>query len=258
LVRGGAGQPAAAERLLADGAGLTFYVAQTADQVIDAWHLLYHAYLQAGFIKPSPARIHTVPQAIGRHTAVVLGSISGVTVSTISAIGDSSLGLPLDKEYPDELAELRANGRKLVEIGLFGDRRDITADGDRNFNAIFELMRYAVYFGYHSGATDMICGIPPRRARLYARAFGFQMIGQEKSYDAVEGNPVVLLRAEVQAVKRDHAAHKAVDYWVKNPLPPDVYEQRFDFDPRKIRDTALDRYLTEHGLPMPGGESTTG
>jgi hypothetical protein len=220
--------------------GLKFEVARNLEDILESWQLLYQSYLRAGFIKSNPYGLHTSHNAIGAHTTVIVGRRHGEVASTISAIVDTPLQLPLDSVYPDELAQLRSQGKKLVEIGLFGDDR---LDVDRSFYALFELMRYATYYAYFAGATDIICGIPPRRARLYSKAFAFKPIGSQKSYSSVEGNPVVLLISNVDEGKQNHRFHRAIDYFVKNPLDPNTFDHRFQFRPEDMENSPLDGFL---------------
>lgn len=220
--------------------GLHFSVAETLEDVTDAWHLLYHVYRRVGYIPDNPFELHTTPHAIGEQNLVVSAKIQGLTVGTISAIHDGELGLPLDAVYHKELDALRQQGRRMLEIGLFADRRQ---DIDRSFITILELMRFTFYFGYHQGTTDCICGIPPRRAKLYARAFGFEIIGEPTSYASVLDNPVVLLRSSREYITANLEKHKAMDHFAQNPIPREVFERRFRFLPPQMSGSQLEKYL---------------
>jgi len=220
-----------------------FEVARSLDDVLEAWGLLYEAYVRVGFISPNPFELHAVPQAIGPHTLVMLGHVGEGVVSTISGIVDNPRGLPLDSVYPEELDALRAQGRKLIEVGLFGDRRILTGEADRTIHAIFELMRYTYYFGAYLGATDFVCGIPPRRARLYSRAFGFRPVGEVKSYATVEDNPVQLLHAETAYARENYSRHRALAYFIENPISDSVFEGRFHFEEEQLAGSRLEGYL---------------
>ena len=223
--------------------GLDFDIARSLEDVLEAWHLLYEAYLRVGFIRANPYELHTVPQAIGPQALVILGRIDGLAVGTISAIGDGPGGLPLDSACPEELNELRAEGRKLIEIGLFGDRRDLMGEAGRTFHALFELMRHTYYFGLHLGATDFLCGIPPKRTRLYYRAFGFRPVGEVKSYATVEDNPVQLLHVEADYVREQHSQHRALGYFAQNPMPESLFDGRFRFAPEALAGSPLEGFL---------------
>ena len=223
--------------------GLTYSVAETIEEVTEAWQLLYRAYLRAGYIKTNPFGIHTVPQAVGPRAVVILGRIRGVTVSTITAMIDGPRGLPLDSVYQHELDALRARGTTLMEVGLFGDRRDIVGEqDDRTFTAVFELMRFTFSFGRGEG-VDFVCGIPPRRSRLYGRSFGFQAIGAPTTYSTVEDNPVQLMWADTAQSVANANRHRAIDYFLKNPVPAEEFARRFSFAPEAMAGSDLEQYL---------------
>ena len=219
-------------------------IACTLTEAMDGWQVLYRAYRRAGYIRPNRYEIHTVPEAIGAHTAVIVGRQGDRTVSTISSIADSSRGLPMDAVYPDELAKLRGEGRRLIEIGLFGEH-----DGECGgahplpFTSAFKLICYALYFGLHMGLTDYVCGIAPRRVKLYKRMVGFRPIGPVKRYSIVGGNPVQLMRAEaVHLVNHGHR-YRAINYFQKNPVPASAFSHRFRFRPQAVAGSWLDRFL---------------
>ena len=172
---------------------LSFDVARTIEDVAQAWQLVYRAYLRTGLIHANPTRIHTVPQAIGRNTVVVCGRVYGRIVSTLSGYVDGPQSLPLDSVYAAQLDALRAAGCRLMEVGLFADRR---LHLERSREAILELMRYVCYFGVHAGATDAVIGVHPHHAAYYTRLLGFDVSGPIRRYGAVNEAEVVLLRLD--------------------------------------------------------------
>lgn len=224
-------------------------MARTLEEATEAWQLLYMVYRRAGYIDENPFEIHTVPQAIGPHALVVMARQDGVPISTISAIGDGPLGLPLDTVYAEELRQWRKPGRYLLEIGLLGDWRDSTENAS---SPVFELMRWAFHFGLAQGVTDYLCGIPPRRARLYTRLFGFQAVGELRSYSTVKDAPVVLMHADTEWSVKNCAILRAINYFMKNPLPPSTFEDRCRFDPTEMADSPIGRFLAMKSLGQDG------
>ncbi len=225
-----------------------FSVARTLGEVIEAWGLLYETYRDVNFISPNHFKVHTVPQAIGSHTAVVRCRVGRTTVGTISSICDTPLGLPLDEVYGPELEVLRGQGRRLTEIGLLAERSELLppprgGEDPSTGGLMLDLLRYAFYFAVFSNATDIVCGIPPRRARLYQRAMGFEPIGEIKSYSTVEDNPVVLLRAELRHVFRDAHLYRMTDYFARNPVRHDEFKARYLFDNHRLVQSPLAGYL---------------
>lgn len=204
---------------------LLYEVAGTREQVIEAWHLVYTRYYQSGLIPANPARIHTNAKAQGDHACVVLARHEGTVVSTLTAMLDTPRGLPLDDVYADELASLRARGCRLIEVGLFADRRKDLA---RTTDALLHLMRYAFHFGRLERATDFIVGVHPHHARFYERFFGFTQLGEQRSYATVNNNPVVLLHVPLQLAI--DLRRRAVDFALRFPLGVDAFASRHRFD----------------------------
>ena len=167
---------------------MNYKVASSFGEVLEAWCLVYRQYLAASLIGPNEFSIFTFPEYISNNTAVIIGKDGGQTVCTASAVLDSDRGLPLDNYYKNELDQLRAEGRNLIEVGLVADSRKL-----ENFSNVIELMNGIARFGVYSKHLDYVVGIHPRRVNLYNRLWGFKPFGQKKDYAALKTAPVVLL-----------------------------------------------------------------
>lgn len=229
--------------------GLTFRVAQSIDDVVSAWGMAYKAYRRRDLIESNRYRLHTAPQAVGRHSAVIIGCMNQVHVTTLTAMADEENGIPLDRIYSQELTSLRRQNRKLVEVGFFADRRD---ELGRTTEALFQLMRYAYYYGIFNGATDFVVAVFPRHAKFYTRALGFEIVGLPKHYPVVKNQTVVLLRLDVQARLQDSPLPMGLEYFSNNRIPKDSFDGRFEFAPSQIAGSPLQSYLTE--VEHVGGE----
>lgn len=207
-------------------------IARTLDEVLEAWRLVYNAYLRAGYVPPNPSRLHLSRPAIGPHSLVILGRDEGNLVNTMTAIGDGPFGLPLDSTFPDELAALHTPGRHVFEFGLL-------AQTTGSFDALSDLMRYAYYFALYQGGTDCVCGIPPERTRLYRRAFGFRPIGEPQGRTRMVDNPVQLLHTSAEYAREYFPQHRALSYILQNPLPQSAFTGRFMFELADIEGSPL-------------------
>lgn len=237
----------------AESAGLTFGVARTLGEVVDAWSLVYGAYRVAGLIPHNDHGLHTAPHAVGPHAAVIRGCIGDLTVSTLTVINDHDSSLPLDRVYHDELQALRQKGSRLLEVGLFADRRKKLS---RTAESLFQLMRYCFYFGESCGVTDYVIGVHPRHARFYARAFGFEYHGQEKTYAAVNDHPVVMLYGEIARGLSLRPLHPALDYFVRCPVDPTLFEHRYRFPSEEVAASPVGRFMDDYhrSHPMPAAD----
>jgi len=220
--------------------GLTIDVAGSIEEVVTAWRLVYKSYIRAGLIHPNTARIHTVKQAIGLNTAVICGRLGGLTISTLTSYLDGPDGLPLDSTYPDELRALRDQGKVLLELGLFADRREHL---HRSVEAMLELMRFGTYFGVHVGATHGIIGVHPRHVAFYTRLLAFDVIGPERTYSVVNERPVVLLQLDWHTKTGLAKPPRGLAHFIRNPVPGEVFERRARMDAESVADTAIERYL---------------
>ena len=215
-------------------------MAKTLPDAINAWQIVYWSYVTHGLISPNPYQIHAMPNVISNDTVVIRGRIDDLTISTVSAYLDGPAGLPLDDVYHHELSQLRARGRKLVEIGLLADRYQYPL---RAVDAILKLMGHAMYFGIHQGATDGVVGVNAHHVKYYTRLLGFDVIGPEKKYAAVNNNSVVLLRIDWYAKTAMRRQPRGMAYLTSPPTPPEVFDGRFDLCHTSISDTLLERYL---------------
>ena len=220
--------------------GLTFDVAKTTDEVVEAWGLVYQSYLHAGLIRPNQAGIHTVPQAIGPNTAVICGRLDSLVVSTLTAYLEGPEGLPLDAVYPDELRALRDDGKVLLELGLFADRREQL---QRSIEALLELMRFGTYFGVRVGATHGVIGVHPRHVDFYTRLLAFDLIGPEKTYPLVKDHPVVLLQLDWYGKTKLKAPPRGLVHFMKNPLTAEAFQNRAMFDREALAGSAIESFL---------------
>src|SRR4051812_16062646 len=223
-----------------DRSGLNFYVARTLDDVLEAWQLVYIAYRRAELIDANPYELHTMRQAVGPQTLVVTGCLGPLSVSTLSVYVDSPVGLPLDSVYKDALAKLRGEGRRLMEVGLFGDRRDHL---NRSAEGLFELMRFAYYYGVYNKVDDAVIGIHPDHAAFYARFFAFEQIGDARDYPTVKNNPVVPMRWDFQAQPKLDPLPKGLRYFAENELPERVFASRYLFDEGQVATSPIAQFL---------------
>ncbi len=222
--------------------GLCFDVAKTLEDVLDAWGLVYDAYRGLGIVPLNRFGIHTVEHATQPASAVVLGRLGSQTVSTLSIMADSDQGLPLDRVYPQPLAVMRSQGRRLMEVGLFADRRRLAA---RSAASLFELMRWGLFHSMHRGATDIIIGVHPHHAPFYQRAIAFQPFGELAAHPTVCDAPVIPMRLDLTTKLKLNPLPRGLKFFLDQPLGPEAYADRYPFDPQALADTPIEQYLRE-------------
>jgi len=221
--------------------GLNFFVAQTLEDVIEGWGVVYHAYSKAGLIDANPFELHTAREAVSPGTAVIAGCLGPLAVSTISAYVDNPGMLPLDSVYPEELTELRKCGRRFAEVGLFADRRDHL---NRSAEGLFELMRFGFYHAFHQKCDDIVIGVHPDHVPFYRRFFRFEQLGDIRSYPTVKNNPVALMRLDIHRKMALDPLPKGLAYFKEYALGPETFEGRFPFKESVVASSMLGRFLS--------------
>ncbi len=207
--------------------GLSFQVAERLDDVLAAWELVYHAYRRISLVDANEQELHTVPQAVGEHSTVIIGSLDRQVVSTLTMIHDSIRGLPLDCVYREQLDTLRGAGKRLMEVGLFADRREQMT---RSLPAVLEMMRYVFWRSQFSEHHDIVAGVHPHHAAFYQKYFGFEIAGPETVHPTVKDHAVVFLHLDLRAQLQRSPLCRGLAMYVADPLSAEVFGHRFRFD----------------------------
>jgi hypothetical protein len=196
-------------------------VASSFREILDGWRLVYQQYLKSALIEVNPFAVFTYPQYISRNSAVILGKVGNTNVCSISAVLDSKKGLPLDVYFNDELDVLRKENKKLIEIGLLANKSE-KASPFYMIELLSSIARFGVYSNFHS----YVIGVHPRRAEFFKRLFGFNQVGEAKTYQKLQGADVILLHANGEEFET--LAHKAMNaiYFDETDLK---FEDRFRF-----------------------------
>ncbi len=219
-----------------------FEVASTLDEVLSAWCLVYQVYTRSGFITPHDYGFHTSSPAIGEQAAVVRHMQGDRLIATLTAMRDAGHGLPLDELYHDELEDLRAQGRVLTEAGMLADCGDADAT---SMESIFALMSYAVAYSFVGTGTDLIIGVHPRHGRFYQRAYGFEQIGELRSYAAVNNRPCVLMRLRIETAQTRRFMPRGLAAWREQALDASDFADRYRFRVAGQQTTFFDYYLAD-------------
>lgn len=176
-----------AERL---APGLTYKIAQSQDDLHQAFKLVYKSYRRAGLVDENPSEVRLTPFHLLPSTEVFITKLRDTVVSTVSLIGDGELGLPLESIYGTNVSLIRRRGLRMAEIGSLADRRDSPVRFVETFAAMGQLLaQVAMKRGY----DGLVAAAHPKHARLYSRILPFEQIGHQVDCPYANGNPAVML-----------------------------------------------------------------
>ncbi len=182
----------------------------------NALRLVHDNYVQLGYMKPHPAGIR-----IGVHYALptarsFIALIHGVTIATVSLFIDSSLGLPLDELYGDEVGTLRVAGRKIGEVGMLADRRRTLS---RGVEVLLRLMKHVFCEARRERLDDLLITVNPKHTKFYQRLLCFEEFGAVRQYRAVGNVPAVLMRVRVSDFEPANVPNDRIRELFFSPLP---------------------------------------
>jgi hypothetical protein len=168
-------------------------IAETQNELEQAFALVYREYLREGYIKDrKKSGLHFNIHHILPETAVFILKSSTV-ISTLTHILDSKLfGLPMDYLYCKELKPLRNANRKLVELSSLATSREACGQ-----NLFLYLFREAYWYARERNVDDFCIMVNPKHVKFYEKILFFEEIGPEKYYPKV-GAPAVALRLNLE------------------------------------------------------------
>lgn len=186
---------------------------------LQSFNLLYERYLELDYIKERKSfPFHCNAQSLLPKTKKAILVRSNNVISTLDIVKDTkSGGLPMDEIYNDELNCLRAQGRKLCEVGSLANSRNVNWQ-----NTFMPLFRVVFWHALNNGMNDICIMVNPKHEAFYRSIMVFESLGKEKFYPGVNA-PAIALRMNLdnckQAVRSAYHGFSA-----ENSLYSYVYE----------------------------------
>jgi hypothetical protein len=183
-----------------------------------AFRLLAANYRARGYDVPGSLPYRFTPYHALPDTLIAVAKDGDRVVATLSLIADTTLlGLPLEKIYPAEVAQLRRQGRHLAEGTSLADT-DLTL---REFVRVFRtLIRLAMQYHVSRGGDSWVIAVHPRHRCFYHKAYGFVPLGPCRAYPDVHDHPAEAYVLDIESMKtRVPKVHSEV---FGEPLPSDV------------------------------------
>lgn len=94
--------------------GVVLKQADTQEEISQALHIVYEAYLELGYIDPHPDQMRFNKFLALPTTVFLVAKLNEEVIGTMAIVADSALGLPVDQSW--NLSRLRDEGHLLAEI----------------------------------------------------------------------------------------------------------------------------------------------
>jgi hypothetical protein len=177
----------------------TMKVATEETDRLKCWRLVYEQYLAHGYTQEKEIPYRYSAHDALPNAATFLIQKDGHPAGTVTVYPDSSLGLPADEVYRDELDALRRGGRRLTEVGRLTIARGFVHD-----HTIMPMMcdLLMLFARNVRRATDLVITVNPTHAMYYEKKMLFERVGQPKDMGSVCGAAAVLLKLDLELKER--------------------------------------------------------
>ena len=184
---------------------------------LSAFALVYEAYTHKGLAEPNPRGMRVTPYQLLPTTEILVAVDHHRVVCTASVVRDGLLGLPLEDVYTEEVADRRRQGLVLAEVSCLADSQE----GERTaFSNVLRLMSLCVQCAKARGVDQLLVAVHPHHARFYQGFFGFEVLGEQRSYGAVLDAPAVALVLDLNHLAENHP--RGYERLFGKPFPADV------------------------------------
>lgn len=226
-------------------------VATTEDEYEQSFRLVQEAYKERGWESVLSGDMRILPQHLLPETTVLVALEEDKVIGTMSLVEDSSVGIPSDATYHDEIQRLRSEGCRIVEYSCLG-----VAKPSRHLG-IPKMLNLAGYHIAHHirGCSHCVVSVHPKAYKIYRALFGFRPLAPPRQHTSLDMHVIGIyhdMGAETQAFVKRHYRKRLdnrlllFDYfmnecpssielppqmndseWVRYKLPREVFQQLF-------------------------------
>jgi len=225
---------------------VTYKIAVERHELEDAFSLVWDNYVQTGLHQQDDigmrfTKYHFLPETrifvANFHEALAAQQPEkftgdGACVGTVTLVMDGAMGLPMEEFCGDEIARMRAEGRKIAEVVAFAVNPKYSRH--KVFLHMFKLL---FQFAAMKEVTDLCCSVTERHIKFYRRVCLFEPIGELMPYSAAYKLKVQGHRLDIETARK-----KAEDFYGGREFDADLH--RFFFTENYNRDKG-------EGTPIP-------
>ncbi|MBL8851949.1 MAG: hypothetical protein JNG89_19910 [Planctomycetaceae bacterium] len=157
-------------------------IAQTMQDRMAAFGLVYDKYLGKGMLPTNPYRMRVIEHHLLPTTTVFVAVRDGEVVATVTLIGDGEIGLPMDGIHPEVTHAVRLQQLYVGEVSCLAFKKQ---EMKYVLPIFIELTQLMSQFARANGMHQFLIGCVPQHARFYCRFLGFEQIGQVRPYPTV-------------------------------------------------------------------------
>lgn len=172
-------------------------IANTAEELKSAYELVHDQYVKQGYQAADPKGVRFTPHFALPTSHTFIAATGTEVVGTLTMAIDGALGLPMEKEYPDEIKALREKGHRMAELSCLVTRRS------KDLPVLLQLFHAAYAYALHQqGVTDFCIAVTTEHQRFYKNALLFEQIGAAKPYASCNSVSAVGMRLHLPSAEQ--------------------------------------------------------
>ncbi|HNX82543.1 MAG TPA: hypothetical protein PKL77_10420 [Candidatus Omnitrophota bacterium] len=215
---------------------IEYRIARTRQETEEAYSLVYREYLERGYVKHTTSHMrYSIFNALPQ-TTTFIGKLEDTLISTVTIIPDTSIGLPMDNLYSQELAALRQKNYRICEIAMLATDNELFSEGismmtnSTKMLVVFNLFKLLFDYASVKLNMDYMCiTINPKHKLTYDFLL-FSEIGGIKTYDSVNGAPAIAMCLDLKNIKNECEQKKRpviAQIFLGKPTDPDKLNNKF-------------------------------
>lgn len=214
-----------------DVRAVTYKIASEKQELEDAFTLVWDNYVETGLQEDNHegmrfTKYHLLPESkifiANFHEELAAGrpdqfKAHGKLVGTVTLVLDGPMGLPMEEFCGEEVAKMRAEGRKIAEVIAFAINPEYT-----KYKVFMHLFKLMFQFSEMKGITDICCSVTERHIRFYRKVCLFEPMGELVPYSAA-----YKLKVQGHRVNIEEANKKGKEFYAGKEFDADLH--RFFF-----------------------------
>lgn len=167
---------------------IRFKVAETKEELEQAFKLLHDAYVSENLMQPHPSGMRVTKYHALPSTTTLIALENNVVIGTVSLIRHSVFGMPLSTIF--DLKNVPPNAR-LAEVSSLAIRKE---NLHRRGRVLFPLMKFLVHYSTeYFGVTHFAIAVNPKWIDFYKSILCFRPLSKRmiENYSFVNGAPAL-------------------------------------------------------------------
>jgi N-acyl-L-homoserine lactone synthetase len=187
---------------MAKSHAIAIQIVHDPDKLDSIYRLRHDAYVRKGYIAPRPSGMMSDEWDDLATTTHFVALLEDHVIGAVRLVLDSTSGLPMERVFPQEIRQLREQGRKLAEAStmVVGDTCQ-----DSDCGLWLRLSRILWEQAETLQIDDLCIAVTPNHLGFYERLL-FEPMGPPKQYGSLNGILAYPLRLPAGQARAKHRA----------------------------------------------------